>query len=488
MRLLQFSKYFDIDEKILEEEGYVNISLLCDMPLFVDPFLIFSSEKKEYKALHEKINKYLIFLKNKVKGCEYSRGIYSSLFKFSEVPNNWLGYCEFGNKGKGLGPYFGESLFKNLNNIFENFEHSNITKGIHIEKLTLLDEKVGADNISDFVVNIIKDYFLEITEEFAKKYINPNKCKYFNVSKAEFNYNYQRWMPKKYFLPCFNKDYVLLTPIDILTMDDSWINNQELLRIMPLVIEKVPNEQLRYEINNYLGALYKKDMKKEEEDEAKRKTLEKYPQLLDYFISIKEDEADEAETNSIKKVLYYDEFINNIADTITNYLLQNTNFYKLKNNSLEEAYERVNYLKSCIENNDGYKLFYGANSERLRTEKDLQLLFRFVCFDPQADINSEVNNGRGPVDYKFSNSSSDKTLIEFKLAKNTQLKQNLEKQVEIYEKANNTQQSIKVIFFFSEKEYNRVIKILNQLQLTNAKNIILIDCRNDNKISASKQK
>ena len=460
MRILQFSTYFEIDEKILEEEGYVNISLLCDMPLFVDPFLIFNSEKKEYQELHEKINKYLIFLSN-----------------------NWLGYCEFGNKGKGLGPYFGKSLYKNLKSIFNDFEVNSITKGIHIEKLTLLDEKIGADNISDFVVNIIKGYFLEITENFAQKYINPQKCKYFNVKNSEFDYTYQRWISKRYFLPCYNNDFVLLTPIDILTMDNSWINNQELLRIMPLVIEKVPNEQLRFEINNYLGTLYKKNMKKEEEDKAKRMTLEKYPQLMDYFISIKEEEADEAETISIKNTLYYDEFINNIADKIINYLTKNTNFYKLKYNSYEEAYKRVFYLKDCIENHDGYKLFYGKNSERLRSEKDLQLLFRFVCYDPQADINSEVNNGQGAVDYKFSNSNRDKTLIEFKLARNTQLKQNLKKQVKIYEKANNTNKSIKVIFYFTDKEFDRITKILDELKLTNINSIILID-----KISASKQK
>ena len=488
MRKRQFSTYFDVNPEILENEGYVNISLLCDMPLFVDPFLIFSSEKEEYKKLHNQINNYLLFLKDKVKNQTFNDGIYNSLFKFSEVSNNWHGYCEFGNKGKGLGKYFGKSLFTNLGTIFNDFGEKGITKGIHIEKLTLIDEKVGSDNISDFVVNIIKGYFLEITEKFAKKYINPDKCKYFYVPKAEFDYKYERWISKKYFLPCYNNDYVILTPIDILTMDSSWINNQELLKIMPLVIEKVPNEQLRFEINNYLGSLYKKDMKKEEENQAKRDALAKYPMLLDYFISMKEEESDEAGDHSIKNALYYDEFINNIADKIIAHLANKTNFYKLDQNSYEEAMQRVLYLKSCIESNDGYKLFYGKDAQRLRSEKDLQLLFRFVCYDTISDVNSEVNNGRGPVDYKFSNSNKDKSLVEFKLASNTQLKQNLEKQVEIYEKANNTDKSIKVIFFFTQKEHMRVLKILDELKLNDAKNIILIDCREDNKISASKEK
>ena len=54
------------------------------------------------------------------------------------------------------------------------------------------------------------------------------------------------------------------------------------------------------------------------------------------------------------------------------------------------------------------------------------------------DVNREVNNGRGPVDFKVSKGSKDTTLVEFKLASNTKLKKNLENQVEIYKKANCT--------------------------------------------------
>ena len=100
------------------------------------------------------------------------------------------------------------------------------------------------------------------------------------------------------------------------------------------------------------------------------------------------------------------------------------------------------------------------------------------------DVNAEVNNGRGPVDYKVSKGNMDKSLVEFKLAKNTKLKQNLQNQVKIYEAANDTKQSIKVIIYFSNKERDRVLNILGELKLTEDHNIILIDASN-NKISAS---
>lgn len=44
---IYFSDFFDLHEDIIESYGAVNISLINDMPLFVDPFLLFNSEKPE---------------------------------------------------------------------------------------------------------------------------------------------------------------------------------------------------------------------------------------------------------------------------------------------------------------------------------------------------------------------------------------------------------------------------------------------------------
>jgi len=40
-------------------------------------------------------------------------------------------------------------------------------------------------------------------------------------------------------------------------------------------------------------------------------------------------------------------------------------------------------------------------------------------------VDAEVNDGRGPVDYSISHGAVDKTLVEFKLASNSQLAKNL---------------------------------------------------------------
>lgn len=66
--MVYFSDIFNVDESIIEEYGAMNISLLNDIPLFIDPFLLYASEKQEYKLLHEKILDYLAFLRDKASG------------------------------------------------------------------------------------------------------------------------------------------------------------------------------------------------------------------------------------------------------------------------------------------------------------------------------------------------------------------------------------------------------------------------------------
>lgn len=113
-------------------------------------------------------------------------------------------------------------------------------------------------------------------------------------------------------------------------------------------------------------------------------------------------------------------------------------------------------------------------------------MFRLTWFDTNLDVNAEVNNGRGPVDYKVSRGKRDDSLVEFKLAKNTSLEKNLQHQVKIYEKASDTTASIKAILYFSESERLRVLNILKKLKLEDREDIVLIDASLDTKVSASK--
>jgi hypothetical protein len=97
-----------------------------------------------------------------------------------------------------------------------------------------------------------------------------------------------------------------------------------------------------------------------------------------------------------------------------------------------------------------------------------------------------VNDGRGPVDFKISRGADDKTVVEFKLASNSQLKRNLERQTEIYQKASDARRALKVIIYFSTEELRKVQRVLKDLKLLDSPDVILIDARRDNKPSGSK--
>ncbi len=151
--------------------------------------------------------------------------------------------------------------------------------------------------------------------------------------------------------------------------------------------------------------------------------------------------------------------------------------------SYEEAIYRVKLLKRFIENNNGNRVFRSPENQN---ESAFQLVLKSICSDSIWDINSEVDNGRGPVDFTVSKGANDKTVIELKLAKSSKLKKNLQYQVDIYKKANNTDLSVIAILYFNKTERDRALKILNELNLDKLKNIILID--GEEKPSASNVK
>src|SRR5258708_39534689 len=70
-----FSDYFSVLPRVIEDYGAFNISLLNDLPLFIDPFLLFNSKRSEYRALHDHMIRYLRFLRDKSTGFALDNGL-----------------------------------------------------------------------------------------------------------------------------------------------------------------------------------------------------------------------------------------------------------------------------------------------------------------------------------------------------------------------------------------------------------------------------
>lgn len=482
---IYFTDFFNVAPNILGAYGAFNVACVVDLPLFIDPFLLFTSKKPEYQALHDEIIRYLQFLRDKSLEGGMSDGLLKAWYCFPEVRQNKLGFCLSGSNGSGLGMGFARALNENLLNLFSNFGKEKVTKGSHLEKLVLIRERVGRDNISDFTTNLIKGFLLAYTEKFAKANISLDKRKKVKVERTTFNYNIGVWEDGTFELPWLEGDYVLLTPEDILTKDDTWINKEDLRRDFPTIREAIPNDALRSQIDHYFRSVLPRRPTVKEERTAIEQTLRKFPALIDHFIRNKEDHGDEAVKRSAEKVREVDNrFVQNIS-YLVQLIVQHSQFYSMLGTTMEEAHKKIDYLKQVIENEDGYRIFY-VGGKPVEREKDLQILFKLVWEGSYSSVDAEVNNGRGPVDFKVSRGACDSTLVEFKLASNSQLERNLENQVAVYEKANKTTQSYKVILFFSEREERTLKSILQRLKAAPEAGIILIDARSDNKPSASK--
>lgn len=207
--------------------------------------------------------------------------------------------------------------------------------------------------------------------------------------------------------------------------------------------------------------------------------------MIDLYIRRKEEDGDRAEAVSQRHVKATNDFFVRQVMAIVEDLLQRTDFYDRPATSYTEALARAEHFKHYIEHQDGWQLINPAGDRPPSSEKDVQLFFGLVWFGSELDVNREVNNGRGPIDFKASRGSIDTSLIEFKLGSNSHLKRNLQKQVDIYKKANKTPDAVKVIVCYKAAQ-QRVERILGELGLTEDENVIVIDARNDNKPSASK--
>lgn len=487
MTEIYFSDYFGVPPELVEEYGAFNVSLINDLPLFIDPFLLFNSTNTTYQNLHSQIIRYMQFLKDVSLSGEVSLPLMKEWYTFPEVKQNWFGLSEVGNEGRGLGMDFAKALHRNLNSTFRDFGEETLTRSSHLEKLCLIRDGVGRDNISDFTTNLIKRFLAEYTQEFATRYLDGSRRQRVTLRKVQFNYDTRSWMSETFDLPYIFGDFVLLTPKDILTKDEAWINRPELLDRFPEIANALPDATLRAQVNDYLVRAIPTGpkVKKKEVREAIGRAVERFPQVLDYYIRDKEDTGDQAASYAEARVREVEAvFIDQVRSLVTQYL-DPGGFYRLPHDTHAEALERVMFLKDVIENKGGHKLFY-VNGVPLERESDLHILYRLTWYATPSDITREANDGRGPADFKASRGAKDKTIVEFKLAKNTQLERNLQKQCEIYEKASDTTHpSIKAILYFDDSQYEKVKRILKKLGLESDENIILIDACDYNKPSGS---
>ena len=149
------------------EVDFVIPRLDQDLPLCIDPFLLYKSRDDNLRGLHDQMltlfrNAIACFREGKIRE-------FQELISFPEVNEVGLGYSEGGIRGSGLGQYLNRLLAETLA-ASEPLQDRGIK---HIEELQLVSIGIGADRVSDIAANILKQYLIQYTQVQAQLWSIP---------------------------------------------------------------------------------------------------------------------------------------------------------------------------------------------------------------------------------------------------------------------------------------------------------------------------
>lgn len=138
-----------------------------DLPIGIDPFLMFKSREPHLAKLHD------LLLEAFNRGVEYVKNgeleQAALLLDFPEVEEIGFGYAEKGKKGSGVGTYLSQLIIETLLDSPALQE-----RGIkHIEEMQLVSLGIAQDRTSDIAANFLKEFLIEYTQKQCKLWDIP---------------------------------------------------------------------------------------------------------------------------------------------------------------------------------------------------------------------------------------------------------------------------------------------------------------------------
>jgi hypothetical protein len=194
-----------------------------DLPLGIDPFLLYKSRDPALRALHDVLIGVFNAGIEAVRRDDLSEA--RRLFDFPEVPEIGLGYAQGGKRGSGVG-----TVLTGL--ILDTLSHSPglQERGVrHVEEMQLLSAGIGPDRVSDIAANILKGYLIDYTQR---------QCAIWEIPLVEgvplehvYNWTMLQWEDGHFDLPISSLDgtAILLVPRRIVRTLP-WINYDDFVR------------------------------------------------------------------------------------------------------------------------------------------------------------------------------------------------------------------------------------------------------------------
>lgn len=248
-----------------------------DVPVGIDPFLLFKSRDPDLRALHDKI---ISVFRSGVESVKAGRVESArTILQFPEVAEIGLGYTQRGKKGSGVGDFLSNLILNTLRD-----SPAMLERGVrHVEELQLISMGIGPDRVSDIAASLIKAYLIEYTQK---------QCAIWGIPLARgvpvnhfFDYNTWSWADGYFDLPISPLDgsAVLLVPRRIVRALP-WINYDDFVKLEFAVYLRAKGAKLP---NN---AAVKKDVIAVTRQEIAR---------VSQYIQVKEKTAVDAQPSSL---------------------------------------------------------------------------------------------------------------------------------------------------------------------------------------------
>lgn len=467
---ISFCDEFNISIKDFNKTNALNIILDMDTQYFIDPQLVSLCKIPEFKCAETKISDFFARIKSLILASKYKNDMFwgkaSQLLTFKEYSNTCLGYSDNSTKGNAIGPKLRDSLLEILKSILIA-GHDDIKI---FDLLGLFQEGFGADRISDLITFILLEDIIKYTSRITSQ---------LNIENTQI----VKYKTKNYLLPYnkYNGRPIFLLPRTILSPLPVAYDYDDI----DLVCAE--NDRVRNDINEIIDLGNSKKLTKKQIQTLLLSCPSYKTELLKQYNNSTKTPYN-FETDKVGRIIWYE----TAKKISTDYPLEIKDVEYSQEGIQNIVEQIIAQFKHLVEDNSLYKLFYNDNKTRKR-EDSIQLLFFGIadkyCKDNNIDCSREINNGRGPIDFKFSKGYREKIALEIKWSTND-LDHGYDIQLPIYMKQENAQLGYYIVVNAgtNDKKVNAFNAKFAQLdkEIKKSKKYILIDGRYKESASTAK--
>ncbi len=195
-----------------------------DIPLYVDPFLLWVSDDQNYRSLHDRLIGFFRLVSERVRDGDVG-GAARLLAGCQEQPALGLGYASGSKRGTSVGP----KLIAEILRVHRDVPQLAEGRIRHLEELQLVVPGFAEDRVSDTASAILKEFFISYTAEQAAKHGIPTRP--VRLSDV-YDSSRRLWVPAPEARLPFNpadSSPILLAPLDLLRRLP-WINYPDYYR------------------------------------------------------------------------------------------------------------------------------------------------------------------------------------------------------------------------------------------------------------------